>query len=269
MSPLLEMAAGSERTACNRLLCVPQTTVGGLRIAVLDRTETARLMIEMAIRRRGMGIPLLMSSANGEVLSRCASDAHLAQLMAEMDLVNADGQPLVLASRLLCRTKLPERVATTDLFHDVASLAMEHAVTFYMLGAMETENRRAIERVRQVYPSLSIVGHCHGYLSGDALARKVEEINSLAPDIVWVALGVPREQEFCSRFRQALCNVGIIKTSGGLFNFLSGARKRAPAWMQKSCLEWMYRTKEEPRRLFWRYFITSPHALLLLITRSA
>ena len=130
------------------------------------------------------------------------------------------------------------------------------------------KNKRAIESVRQVYPALSIVGHCHGYLTGDALARKVEEINSLAPDIVWVALGVPREQEFCSRFRQALCNVGIIKTSGGLFNFLSGAHKRAPAWMQKSCLEWMYRTKEEPRRLFWRYFITSPHALLLLITRS-
>src|SRR5262249_54851505 len=104
----------------------------------------------------------------------------------------------------------------------------------------------------------------HGYLDADAMDRRVAEIDDAAPDILWVALGVPREQQFCARFAQRLRNVGVVKTSGGLLNFLSGTRARAPAWMQRSGLEWAFRLVQEPRRLFWRYAVTSPHAIYLL-----
>ena len=85
---------------------------------------------------------------------------------------------------------------------------------------------------RNMYPDLQIVGRSHGYLRGDALRAKVDEINRLAPDYLWVALGVPYEQAFVEEFTPRLSNVGVIKTSGGLFNFLSGSRSRAPKWMQ-------------------------------------
>ena len=78
-------------------------------------------------------------------------------------------------------------------------------------------------------PDLRIVGHSHGYLRGDALRAKVDEINALAPDYLWVALGVPYEQAFVEEFTPRLSNVGVIKTSGGLFNFLSGSRAARPA----------------------------------------
>jgi N-acetylglucosaminyldiphosphoundecaprenol N-acetyl-beta-D-mannosaminyltransferase len=249
---------------------LPHAQVGGLRMAAIDRQQTAELMVKLALQRRGQsGRPFVLSSANGEVLSRCANDAHVSSMFAEADLLNADGQPLVLASRLFCQTPLPERVATTDLFHDVAKLAIDRQISGYMYGATDAENQLAVERARQLHPGLPIIGRSHGFLSGAALDRKIEEINDLKPDILWVALGIPREQEFCRQFASRLPNVGLIKTSGGLFNFLSGTRKRAPDWMQKASLEWLYRIKEEPRRLFWRYAVTNPHALLLLATRSS
>jgi len=108
----------------------------------------------------------------------------------------------------------------------------------------------------------------HGYLRGDALRAKVDEINRLAPDYLWVALGVPYEQAFVDEFAPRLCNVGVIKTSGGLFNYLSGSRPRAPRWMQNAGLEWAWRIWLEPRRLFWRYLTTNPRALYLLFNRS-
>lgn len=247
---------------------IPLVRLGGLNIAALDRRETAELMLRLARAPRPHGRPWILTSANGEVVSRCARDARIAALFAETDLISADGQPLVLASAL-CARQLPERVATTDLFHDVAALAVDHGLTFYMFGASDSENLRAVERIRRLYPGLAIVGRSHGYLTDSELEAKVAEINALAPDILWVALGVPREQEFALQYAASLPNVGMIKMSGGLFNFLSGTRRRAPLWMQHCGLEWLYRLAQEPRRLFWRYAVTNPHAAYMLLVHSA
>jgi N-acetylglucosaminyldiphosphoundecaprenol N-acetyl-beta-D-mannosaminyltransferase len=172
---------------------------------------------------------------------------------------------MVIASRLRNSTLLPERVATTDLFHFVARKAAAMRLSFYFFGASEQENALAVMNVRKLYPDLHIVGRCDGYLKGCALRAKVEEINILAPDYLWVALGIPAEQAFIEEFSSRLSNVGVIKTSGGLFNFLSGSRVRAPDWMQKIGLEWAWRIRQEPRRLLWRYLVTNPRALFLLL----
>jgi exopolysaccharide biosynthesis WecB/TagA/CpsF family protein len=210
----------------------------------------------------------MFTSINGEVIARANMDRTIAALFAPADQILADGQPLVLASRWLCRAPLPERVATTDLFHDVARLAEESGSTFYMLGADDTENRRAVAAVRAAYPRLRIVGHSHGYLGGAALDAKLAEINRLAPDILWLGLGVPLEQTFVRDHADRLPNVGLIKTSGGLFNFLSGKNRRAPRWMQRAGFEWLWRALLEPRRLFWRYLTTNPRALYAILRYS-
>ena len=171
--------------------------------------------------------------------------------------------------RLNSRVPLPERVATTDLFHVVARKAEAAGLTFYMFGADEAENAAAVANVQKMYPDLQIVGRSHGYLRGDALRAKVDEINRLTPDYLWVALGVPYEQAFVEDFTPHLSNVGVIKTSGGLFNFLSGSRARAPQWMQTVGLEWAWRIWLEPRRLFWRYLTTKPRALYLLFNKNS
>ena len=247
---------------------ITTTRLGGMAIAVLGMEETAELMLSAARSHPRPNLPLFLTSANGEVLSRHARQPDFARILALADLVNADGQPMVVASRLVGTHKLPERVATTDLFHSVARGAVERGLSFYLFGASREENARAVENVRRLHPGIRIVGHSHGYLQGRPLREKVAEIDALAPDILWLALGVPREQLFVYEFGPLLTNVGLIKTSGGLFNFLSGTRARAPAWMQRAGLEWLWRIKEEPGRLIWRYAATNPHAMLLLIAKS-
>lgn len=247
---------------------IPRISLGGLRLAVLDIEQTADFMIEMVFPKRRVDRPLYLTSANGEVLARCSTEPMTGRLFRAADLINADGQPLVTVSRLQSSTPLPERVATTDLFHVVARKAQAAGLTFYMFGADEPENAAAVDNVQRMYPGLRIVGRSHGYLRGQALRDKVAEINALAPDYLWVALGVPYEQAFVDEFTPLLSNVGIIKTSGGLFNFLSGSRIRAPLWMQRVGLEWAWRIWLEPRRLFWRYLTTNPRALLLLFNKS-
>jgi N-acetylglucosaminyldiphosphoundecaprenol N-acetyl-beta-D-mannosaminyltransferase len=247
---------------------VQRISLGGLRLAVLDIEQTANFMIDMVFPVRRIDRPLYLTSANGEVLSRCSTEPMTGRLFRAADLINADGQPLVTASRFTATMALPERVATTDLFAVVARKAAAAGLTFYMFGADEAENATAVANVQKMFPNLRIVGSSHGYLRGEALRAKVDEINALAPDYLWVALGVPYEQTFVEEFTPYLSNVGVIKTSGGLFNFLSGSRARAPGWMQAAGLEWAWRTWLEPRRLFWRYLTTNPRALYLLFNRS-
>ncbi|MBE7247829.1 MAG: WecB/TagA/CpsF family glycosyltransferase [Actinomycetospora chiangmaiensis] len=243
--------------------------VGGLPVAALDRATTARLTIDSAIARRGRNEPcLFFTTTNGQVVSLCASQPEVRTLYGQADLISPDGMSVVTASRLLCREGLPERVATTDAFHDAALLAEETGASFYFLGASESMNKSAVARAQALYPRLKIVGRRNGYFKQDEEAAIIAEINRARPDVLWLGLGVPRQQDFIVRNRAKMTGVGVAKTCGGLFDFLSGKNSRAPAWMQGAGLEWLYRVMLEPRRLFLRYLVTNPHAIYVLATRT-
>lgn len=251
------------------LAAVPRVGLGGLPIAVHGREAATALLVDLALDRRNrLEPPAIITSANGQVLSLCARDPEIRRLFEASDLIHADGAPLVFASYLRERAlRLPERVATTDLFHDVAREAVRLDLGFYMLGSTPEGMARAEARVRARYPALRLLGAHHGYLDGAVAADQVRAIARARPDILWLGMGVPREQAFALRWQAALAGVGVIKTSGGLFDFLSGARSRAPDWMQRFGLEWAYRASLEPARLLPRYAVTNPHALYLLLTR--
>jgi N-acetylglucosaminyldiphosphoundecaprenol N-acetyl-beta-D-mannosaminyltransferase len=250
---------------------VPVATIGGLPIAVIDRAGSAELMVDTALSRRDTVLrPLVFTSANGQVLSMCARDTRIRDLFLDADLIHADGMPLVFVSRLFSKTPLPERVATTDLFHDTALVAQQRGASIYLLGATKAVLDQAVRRTRELYPALKIAGYNSGYLRRDGdEERIIADINQAKPDILWLGLGAPAEQSFAVRNRDRLNGVGLIKTSGGLFDFVSGKNSRAPAWLQRIGLEWAYRIYLEPRRLAGRYLLTNPHAIFLLLTRTA
>lgn len=247
---------------------VETSFVGGAPVARLSLVETARMMLDLAKAPAREEGPYYLTSVNGEVLARRVLDKEFAKLVDCADSIAADGQPLVAASRLLSKKPLPERVATTDLYPIVAHLAQQTGATFYLLGASEEVNRATYEATRRVAPRVKILGRSHGFLKGAALEAKLDEINALAPDILWLAMGVPLEQQFVRDHRHRLKNVKIIKTSGGLFDFIAGAKKRAPQWMQDYGLEWAFRLGLEPRRLLKRYLTTNPVAAYLLLTQT-
>ncbi|MGE0232394.1 MAG: WecB/TagA/CpsF family glycosyltransferase [Flavobacteriaceae bacterium] len=241
--------------------------LGGLPVARLDRRRTAALLIELARSRRG-DRPWIGTSVNGQVISDAARDESLREAMLYADVISCDGQPLVMMARRLTGLALPERVATTDLFHDIARACEERPASMFFLGATEEENRKAVENVQRDYPHLRIAGRLHGFHDHAEWVRHVRRINEIGPDILWLSLGVPREQQFYMRFAHVLTGVGLIKTSGGLFNFLSGSAPRAPRWMQDAGLEWAHRMARDPGRLARRYLTSNPVAAMLLLTRS-
>jgi exopolysaccharide biosynthesis WecB/TagA/CpsF family protein len=112
------------------------------------------------------------------------------------------------------------------------------------------------------------VGRRHGYFSRDEEEEICDEINLTQPDVIWVGLSVPREYEFSVR-NKARLRAGWLVTCGGCYSFITGAHRRAPHWMQAAGLEWLFRLIQEPRRLFWRYAVTNPLAVFLLLTRTS
>ena len=246
-----------------------EVIVGGVRIACLSRKDLAGLMVEhcRAARTAPDWRPRLVFSANGNSIARAATDGEFRKAYEEADIVHADGQPVVIASRLLTDAPIPERSATTDFFLDAAEAAEAHGLRIYLLGATEAVNARCAQILKDRYPGLQIVGRRDGYFARAEEPAICEAINASGADIVWVGLGVPLEQGFCARNRTRL-RAGWLVTCGGCFNFFTGDYSRAPAWMQEGGLEWLYRLAREPRRLFWRYAVTNPRALFLMLTRT-
>jgi N-acetylglucosaminyldiphosphoundecaprenol N-acetyl-beta-D-mannosaminyltransferase len=247
-----------------------EVLVGGLKTACLSRSELMSLMVEQCLAKRmtpSLGAKLVFA-VNGHTLSLAAKDDQFRACHDFADIIHADGQPIVFASKVLTNSPIPERSATTDFFHDAAIAARAHGLRFYLLGATEEVNARCAEVMTKLYPGLEIVGRRNGYFSADQEAEICEEINASDADVVWVGMGIPLEQAFCVRNKHRI-DAGWIVTAGGCYNYVTGHYRRAPNWMQATGLEWLHRIWREPRRLFWRYAITNPHALYLLLTRTA
>jgi exopolysaccharide biosynthesis WecB/TagA/CpsF family protein len=246
-----------------------EVMVGGLPTACLSRDGLARMMLQDCLdaRTNENRYPKLVFASNGHAIALAAQNEAFRRTLKQADIIHADGQAAVLASRLLTTAPIPERSATTDFIHDASELAAEHGLRFFILGATEETNAQAVRVLRETYPGLQIVGRRHGYFSRDEEEDICDEINLTQPDVIWVGLSVPLEYEFAVR-NKARLRAGWLVTCGGCYNFVTGAYKRAPQWMQAAGLEWLFRLVREPKRLFWRYAVTNPLAIFLLLTRT-
>jgi exopolysaccharide biosynthesis WecB/TagA/CpsF family protein len=246
-----------------------EVRVGGIKTVRLSRDALARAMLTDCLAARDITghSPKLVFAANGHTIALAARDAGFARTFAQADLIHADGQAAVFASYLLTATPIPERSATTDFIHDAAKIAAEHGLRFFLLGATEETNAKAADLLQQAYPGLKIVGRRHGYFGPDEEDELCDEINLTKPDVIWVGLSAPVEYEFAVR-NKARLKAGWLVTCGGCYNFITGAYSRAPRWMQAAGLEWLHRLIREPKRLFWRYAVSNPIAIFLLLTRT-
>ena len=193
-------------------------------------------MVDAALARRDTAEPpLVFTSANGQVLSMCASDPHIRDLFLAADLIHADGMPLVFVSRLFHKTPLPERVATTDLFHDVARVAhatrCQHVSARRRQGSDEPSRRSASAR----FIPISTLPATTAAICAARVTKNASSPTSTPPSRIFCGSVSARRpsMQFAMRYRDRLHGVGLIKTSGGLFDFLSGKNSRAPDWMQR------------------------------------
>jgi N-acetylglucosaminyldiphosphoundecaprenol N-acetyl-beta-D-mannosaminyltransferase len=246
-----------------------EVTVGGIATACLSRDGLARMMLQDCLdaRQNPDRHPKLVFASNGHAIALAARDEVFRFIFEQADIIHADGQAAVFASRMT-GTPIPERSATTDFIHDAAEIGSRHGLRFFLLGATEEANAEAAHILAETYPGLQVVGRRHGYFSRDEEEEICDEINLTLPDVIWVGLSVPREYEFAVRNKTRL-SAGWLVTCGGCYNFITGTYPRAPRWMQAAGLEWLFRLAIEPKRLFWRYAVTNPLAIFLLLTRTS
>lgn len=249
---------------------VPRITIGGLPIARLSMGELVQVMIEdcLAARRRDLAHPRVVTSANGSVVAAYHSDLDFRACIDAADIVDADGMPLVHASRLFSRQPLAERTATTDFLLEAARAAATTGLRFYFLGARPGVAARAAEHLRSRFPGLQIAGTRNGYFAQEELPEICAKILASKTDVLWLGLGSPLQERMALAIRDRLPGLGWIRTCGGLFDHYGGGVSRAPDWMQNWGLEWLYRGAREPLRLGWRYLVTSPIAAYHLLTKT-
>lgn len=235
----------------------PKVKFGDFAIDCVSRAD----LVDLALEDCARGAPArLVFDVNGHALSLAKTDARYRAAVEQADIVHADGGFIVTLSQRLGLPPIPERSATTDMIHDFAAAfsGTEHA--FFLLGGEERVNQECSDILSRQYPKLRIAGRKNGFFDRDDESSVVDGINQSGAAVLWVGLGKPKEQDFCVRWKDKL-KVQWIVTCGGCYNYITGDYGRAPAWMQRSNLEWVHRMATEPRKLFWRYAVTSPHAL--------
>ena len=251
-------------------LGIPHLVVGGVRVAPLSRSDICSIVADGCRSQRAKPAASrtarLLFSTNGQVLSLAAGNSEFREALEQADLVHADGQAIVFASRRIPGHSIPERSATTDLIHDLSRRAPGESLSFFLLGGTEDLNARCARTLERLYPDLTIAGRRNGYFAMNQESEVCEEINTSGADIVWVGLSKPKEQLFCLRNRSTLHAAWAI-TCGGCFSFVTGDYRRAPRWMQSAGLEWLFRAMTSPK-LLWRYATTNPQAALLLATKT-
>jgi N-acetylglucosaminyldiphosphoundecaprenol N-acetyl-beta-D-mannosaminyltransferase len=235
----------------------------GIRLHTLNESQCITHIMEQL--SGGYGGTVV--TPNLDHLRRCVKDLHFGALVAEADLVVADGMPLVWASRLQ-GTPLPERVAGSNLISSLTAAAAQHGRTVFLLGGAEGTAAGAATLLAQRNPGLKIVGTLCPRVGFDKNPKQMAEIarslTDAMPDIVYVALGSPKQEHLIAKLRPSLPAAWWLGV-GVSFSFLTGHVRRAPLWMQRGGIEWMHRLGQEPRRLFKRYILVGiPFAAQLL-----
>jgi N-acetylglucosaminyldiphosphoundecaprenol N-acetyl-beta-D-mannosaminyltransferase len=201
---------------------------------------------------------------NAAVCNLASRDASFRGLLENADLAYADGQSIVWAARAL-GTAVPERVATTDLIYPLARACADHGKRIYLFGGRPEVVQAAAERLREYAPGLQL-RFSHGYGPESQVDTVLDDIDVFGTDVLLVGLGDPLQQEWVDRHRDRLA-VPAILTCGGLFDWTSGSRRRAPRWMIRVGLEWLWRLLLEPRRLARRYLVGNPEFVARLLAQ--
>jgi N-acetylglucosaminyldiphosphoundecaprenol N-acetyl-beta-D-mannosaminyltransferase len=214
--------------------------------------EEALERIDNVITSRGR---LQIGVVNAAKIVNMHRDKALQEDVLSSDLILADGMSIVWASRLLGQP-LPERVAGIDLMLRMLERGNQRGYRVYCLGATDEMLRKTTERIAADYPHVMIAGRRNGYFTVEEEQAIADEIKAARPDILFVAMTSPKKEQFLARWSEYLA-IPVCHGVGGSFDVVAGKVQRAPARWQALGLEWLYRVKQEPGRLWKRYLVTN------------
>lgn len=213
------------------------------------------------------GTPHQLVALNAAKVVDIQRDTVLCRIVNSSSLIFADGQSIVSASKFLGYV-LKERVAGIDLMQEIVRLADKNGYTLYFLGAKQEVVGRLVSIYKKGFPGLRILGWHNGYFkSEDEEINVIKQIKMLKPDIMFVAMPTPKK-EYWVREHIKYLGVPVSMGVGGSFDVAAGFIKRAPKWMQRAGLEWLFRLLKEPRSKWKRYLFTNIAFIWLVLKRK-
>lgn len=232
----------------------------GVDVSAITQDD-AVAQIERWIARRQQNY-VCITGAHGVIASR--DDPNLRRILNAAGLATPDGMPLVWMSHAL-GNKHTRRVYGPDLMRALSEVSARRGYRQFYYGGADKVAERLATTLARSYPGLQVAGHfCPPFRALTPVEDEavVDTINAAKPDIVWVGLSTPK-QEYWMASHMGRIEAPIMIGVGAAFDFLAGLKPQAPAWMQRSGLEWSYRLATEPRRLWRRYLSIVPRFLVL------
>ena len=214
----------------------------GVNVDSLTMQEAVE-QVEKYIEERN---PVLIATANAEMLMRATYDEELKEILNGAAMVTPDGAGTVWAAHHL-GFAMPERVAGYDLAQQLMAEAAQRGQKIFFFGSAPGVAEKAKAKAEQLYPGIEICGVRNGYFKEEDEPAIIEEIKAAQPDILLVALGVPKQEKWLWKYKDEL-GVPVSIGVGGTLDVMAGVMKRAPRWMQKAKLEWLFRGMLQPKR---------------------
>ena len=230
------------------------------RIHNLTMQETLRI-VDNTISK---GKQLHHVVVNAGKIVAMQTDMQLRKSVNECDLINADGQAVVWASKVLGKP-LKERVAGIDLMIELVKLAHHNRYKIFFFGAKDEVVKNVVERYSSEYSKDIIAGYRNGYFKKEEEQIIAREIADSGANILFVAISSPTKENFLNENKELLKKVNFLMGVGGSFDVVSGKVKRAPLWMQDFGLEWFYRFAQEPKRMWKRYLVGNSKFISLVL----
>ena len=189
----------------------------------------------------------LIVAPNTEFIMTAQKDREFYDILKTAKLATPDSVGIMLGAKVQDK-KFKERIPGQAYFRKILEKGEENGWTFYLLGGKQDVVQKAKENVERLYPNVKIVGYHHGYLNETLEKEVIEEINSLQPNVLFVAMGAPRQEKWIYEHRNEL-KVDVATGQGGTFDYEAGRIRRAPKVIQKLGLEWLWRLVRQPTRI--------------------
>ena len=215
----------------------------GMRVDRVDMAGALALVERFVAERT----PRQIVTADASMVVMAAQDPEFAAIVSAADLVTPDGAGILWATRRM-GAPICAKVSGVDLSARCCALSAERGWRLFFFGAAPGVAEEAAARMRARHPGAQIVGFRDGYFTPEQEPEVVEQIRAARPDILLVALGIPKQEKFIDRHKAAL-GVPVSIGVGGTLDVFSGAVRRAPVWMQKRGLEWAYRLPSNPKKI--------------------
>ncbi len=229
--------------------------------SAFDRVTLAQT-VDLVLTHIRAGRRGWLCTVNVAILMMMREDPWLQSFVDRAAFVVADGQPLVWFAPTF-GARLPARVTGIDLVYALCERAADEGLRIGLLGAKRPIVSSVSDRLEERWPSLQITYVGDGFFPPEGAAARARAIREAGVDILFVGMGVPRQERFMDEQWDEL-GVSIAIGVGGSFDVIAGLRARAPVLIQRTSMEWAFRLAQEPRRLWKRYLLTNSQFLLLL-----